>query len=208
MARLALFDALPDFGRPPSHRIEAAEVPVRPRLKVNTPAQPDIPGIVAAEVTRATAELEERLRGEHEAALLAEREAHAETLRQAEKTFADDAAALLTQRMVEMETHITDIVTSSAATLLTKFLSDDLQKRSIEMLAASIRTAFADGKAIGMRVQGPQSLYDALARAMPERAGSIDFTEADTLDLTVTIEGKLFETRLGEWSDAMSEFLR
>jgi hypothetical protein len=206
MARLALFDALPDFGRPPSHHV-ATETPVRPRLKASTPAQPDIPSIVAAEVARATAILEERLAAEHEAALLAEREIHAEALRQAEKTFADDAAALLTQRIVDMETRITDIVTSSAAPLLAKFLSDDLQKRSIEMLAASIRTAIADGQAIGMRVQGPQSLYDALARAMPERAGSIDFTEADTLDLTVTIEGNLFATRLGEWSNAMSEFL-
>lgn len=206
MARLALFDALPDFGRPPSHHVET-EAPVRPRLKPSTPAQPDIPSIVAAEVARATAILEERLAAEHETALLAEREAHSETLRQAEKTFSDDAAALLTQRMVEMETHITDMMTTSAATLLAKFLSDDLQKRSIEMLAASIRAAFADGKAVGMRVQGPQSLYDALARAMPERAGSIDFTQAETLDLTVTIEGNLFETRLGEWSGAMSEFL-
>jgi hypothetical protein len=46
-----------------------------------------------------------------------------------------------------------------------------------------------------------------LQQALGDRAGSFDFVEAPGLDLTVSIDGNLFETRLSEWSGAVQEIL-
>ena len=87
------------------------------------------------------------------------------------------------------------------------FLSDELAKRSLESLAQSIRAAVGDTEAVRIQVRGPQSLFETLQAALGERGGSFDYVEAPGLDLIVSIDGNLFETRLSEWAGAMQEIL-
>ncbi len=56
-------------------------------------------------------------------------------------------------------------------------------------------------------MRGPSSLFETLREALGSRAANLDFVEAAGLDLTVTIDETVFETRIAEWSSTLSEVL-
>lgn len=206
MASLRLFDALPDFGKLPG--MTAASQPIEsPEPDDIRPPEPDIGSIVQAEVERAEEALAQRLAEEHAAALQSLRIEHAAALADQATALGDVAGKTIAARLVDMETQVVARVTAAVARIVGGMLSDDLQKRSIESLAQAVHSAIADQEAVRIEVRGPQGLFAALADALPDRAGSIDYVERDGFDLTVTVDGDLFETRLGEWSTALSEIL-
>ena len=86
-------------------------------------------------------------------------------------------------------------------------VSDDLQKRSLEALARTIGEAVADNEAVRIGVRGPLSLFETLKTALGPRAANLDFVEMPGFDLTVAIDEAVFETRIAEWSAALSEAL-
>jgi hypothetical protein len=205
MATVRLFDALPDFAtqRP---RLAADNHAPPARGEAPTP-QPDIGAIVRNEVARAEQALAHRLTEEHEAALLAERERHDRNIAAQAQQLGDIASQMIAARFGSMEAEVVDHVTAAVARIVGGVLSEDLQRRSIETLARSVRSAIADRETIRIEVRGPQSLFEALAASLPERVGSIDYIEGSGFDLTVRVDGNLFETRLSEWSAALSEIL-
>lgn len=210
MAALALSDLLQDFGkRPPSAGQAVAGAQPRTAAAATARAAPEseLAAIIAVEVARAETALEQRLTEEHEAALAAERERHKAEIEALLQRFGGEAAALIDTGIAAMEERVGALATTGAARLISGILTEDLQKRALDSLAGSIRTAIADREAVRIRISGPQSLFAALAAALPDRAASFDYTEAPGFDLTVTIDGDIFETRLSEWSTALSEIL-
>lgn len=210
MAVLALSDLLQDFGkRPPLAAQAAAGIPKPAAVasRSHATSELDLAAMIAAEVARAEAALEQRLAQEHEAALAAQREHHATEIEMLHQRYGGEAAGLIDTGIAAMEERICALATTGAARLISGLLTQDLQKRALESLAGSIRAAIADRDAIRIRVSGPQSLFAELAATLPERAGNFDYAEAPGFDLTVTIDGDIFETRLSEWSVALSEIL-
>jgi hypothetical protein len=213
MAALALFDVLTDFGKRPQ-RTGAPQPSAEQRqdassVAFSTPAAPppDLSEIIAAEVTRAERALEQRLSLAHEAALEAERQAHSAEIETLMRRFGGEAGELITAQITEMESRLGDLTTSATARILGGFLSEELARRSLDALARAIRDAVGDAEAVRIQVRGPQSLFETLQSAFGDRAGSFDYVEAPGLDLTVSIDGNLFETRLSEWSGVMQEIL-
>lgn len=202
---LALFDALPDFGKSAQPAFDAPQQ--RPEPVLDVAPKPDIAGIVRAEVAKAEAALEQRLTLEHSAVLEAQSQEHAAEIEVMLRRFGENAGAMIAMRIEEMETRIGDLATATAARILGTVLSEELQKRSVESLARSIRAALSDTEAVRIKVQGPQSLFETLREALADRAASLDYTETPGFDLTVSVDGTLFETRLSEWSAALSEVL-
>jgi hypothetical protein len=213
MAALALFDVLTDFGRQlprsgtPQPSADQRQDAPETAFSAPTAPAPDLSEIIAAEVARAEAAVEQRLALAHEAALEAERQAHAAEIETLMRRFGEEAGNIVSTRFAEMETRLGELATSAAARILSGFLSEELAKRSLDSLARSIRAAIGDAEAVRIQVRGPQSLFEALQAALGERAGSFDYVEAPGLDLTVSIDGNLFETRLSEWSGAIQEIL-
>jgi hypothetical protein len=213
MAALALFDVLTDFGKRPQRT--GAPQPSAEQRQDASPAAfsgpaappPDLSEIIAAEVARAELALEQRLSLVHEAALEAERQAHAAEIETLMHRFGEEAGGIITARIVEMESRLGELTASATARILGGFLSEELARRSLDALARSIRAAIGDAEAVRIQVRGPQSLFETLQAALGDRAGSFDYIEAPGLDLTVSIDGNLFETRLSEWSGAMQEIL-
>ena len=205
MSIAALFERLTDFAPHAPAEVEPdfMEAPEFPRAVPEL----DIPAIVAAAVEEAEAALSERLAEEHEAALAAERERHAAEIAALGARLGAETGAAIAAEIGEMEARVVHLTTDAAARVIAGLVSDDIQKRSIEALAASILAAIADSDAVRIKVSGPQFMFDALAAAMGDRAGNIDFTESMGFDLSVSIDDNLFETRLGEWSAALSETL-
>lgn len=209
MAPHVLSDLLQDFGkRPPlaGHAVSSHQ-PAQPAPAPRPVPEPDISAIIAVEVARAETALEQRLSELHEAALAAERARHSAEIDLLQQRFGSAAAGQIEASMAAMEERIGALATTGVARLISGLLSDDLQKRAIGSLAATIRAATGDREAVRIRISGPQSLYAALAAALPERAASLDHAEAPGFDLTVTIDGDIFETRLSEWSAVLSEIV-
>lgn len=207
MSSAALFDLLPDFGtrtQRVSQPQAAADAPARPEQA--TP-QADIGTLIAEAVAQAEVTLAERLSVAHEAAMEAERQAHAEEARAFLESFGGDLGTAVTSRIGAMETRVTDLVAATVARIIGGVVSDDLQKRSLEALASAIREAVGDAEAVRIAVRGPLSLFETLKASLGPRAANLDFVEAPGFDLTVVIDEAVFETRMAEWSATLSEAL-
>lgn len=205
MSIAALFERLTDFAPHVPEEVET-EAPEAPEYPQAVP-EPDIPAIVAAAVADAEDALTARLNDEHAAALEAEREGHAAEIAALGARIGAETGTAIAARIDEMEARVVHLATDAAARIIAGLVSNDIQKRSIEGLATSILAAIADREAVRVKVSGPQFMFDALAAAMGDRAENIDFAESMGFDLSVSIDDNLFETRLGEWSHALSETL-
>lgn len=206
MAALALFDVLQDFGKRP-HRGGEVVPASEPRQHASPAPAPDVSEIVQAEVLRAEIALEARLSHAHEEALDAERRNHAAEVERMRREFGEQAGQAIAARLSEMESRVSELATAATARILAGLLSQDMQKRSLESLARSIRSAIGDADAVRIQIRGPQSLYEALRLSLADHADALDYVETPGFDLTVTIDGNLFETRLSEWSTAILEVL-
>ena len=212
MAAVDLFDVLQDFGAsPPPLPAAMAEPRPAPREAEGPPPvdwpRPDPAVDVQTEIARAEAALEERLTLAHSAELEELKLAHANELGSMLQNFGTSAGEAIATRMAEMESRIGEQSAAAATRILGAFLSEELQKRSLESLAQSIRTAVTDREAVRIEVRGPQSLFATLSEALGDRAGEFDFIEAPGFDLVVNIDGNLLETRLSEWAAVLSDIL-
>jgi hypothetical protein len=208
MPGFALSDALPDFGS--RARTAAAAPAARPEpfleATATTPAV-DLAATVADAVAKAEAAVADQLSAIYEATLQAERDNHANERDQLSRSLGAQAAALIETRFAEMQQQLVQLTTTAAARILGGVLTEAMQKRAIDALAAVIADAVRDSDAVRIRVHGPQSLFEALSAALGELAPNIDFTERPSLDLTVGIDSNLYETRLAEWSSAVAGVL-
>jgi hypothetical protein len=201
---LALFDVLEDFGTRP--QTAAGSFPTQARAEP-APRQQSIEEIVRAEVSKAEAALEERLSLAHATEIEVLRQEHAAQIDEIFRAIGETSGETIALRIGEMEERIGHQAATSAARILGSFLSEELQRRSMESLARSIRAAVEERETYRIDIRGPQSLCEALQTALGEHAGNFGFVEAPGFDLSVTIDGNLFETRLSEWSAALSEIL-
>jgi hypothetical protein len=203
-----LSDALTDFASaPPARSFAAAPEIVQELPQVQPPAieQPDIDELLAAEAERVRLEVTEKLNAEHEVALEAERQRHAEEMSALSSRFGADAAGMIEKRFGEVETRLVALTSSVTARILGACLSDEIRERSLASLADKIRAALADNEAVRIRVRGTPALCEAIELSLGGHADQVDFGVADGFDLSVTIDDSIFETRLTEWSAAMAE---
>jgi hypothetical protein len=211
MTAPALFDALKDFGTRPSTAAgafsAAGAFPAQARTEPPAPPPPSMEDIVRAEVARAEAALEERLALAHAAEVEALRQEHAAVVDEIFRAIGETSGETIALRLREMEERIGQQAATAAARILGSFLSEELQKRSMESLARSIRAAVEERESFRIDIRGPQSLFEALRNALGDQAGNFGYVEAPGFDLSVTIDGNLFETRLSEWSAILSEIL-
>jgi len=207
MASAALFDLLPDFGARTQRAGQSPHAAVAEPTPDTPAPQADIGALIAEAVIDAEAALEARLAIAHEAALEAERRASADEARAFLEGFGGDLGAAVAARIDAMEAKVSDLVGATVARIIGGIVSDDLQKRSLEALAGTIREAVGDSEAVRIAVRGPLSLFETLKARLGPRAANLDFVEAPGFDLTVAIDETVFETRMAEWSSALSEAL-
>lgn len=199
MSAAALWDLLPDFGAANDHARHPAAQPAPDK-----PAEPDVDALVEAAVARAEAALAARLSEAHQAQLAAEREAAATDAQALMESLGSDIGALISDRLERLQEHICDTMGAAAGRILGGVLSDTLRERSLAALAATIASAIDDPDAVRIQVRGPAHLFEALCTALGERAEKLDFVEAPGFDLTVSVNETVIETRMGEWSAALS----
>ena len=208
MASPAIADLLTDFA-PARGRVAASlpQAPARASAPEPAPEKPNVEAIVAEAVARAERETADRLEQAHREALQAEREAYARELEALNVRQGEELAARITAAMQEAERQLISVSSEAAARVLSHFLSEQIVGRAVAELARTIRIAVADADGLRIRVRGPQSLFLPLEAAMGDLSKYLEFTESPGADLTVTINETLFETRLADWSTALSEVM-
>lgn len=208
MRALSLAEALPDFGRAAVTAFAAN--PPRPQ-PTPEPEPRDVSTSDAewqARLDRAVADAQARAAISLQEALEAERErlaeAHRIELEAVSRDFATTMGETIAARLQEVEDRVAHITTSAAARLLSGVLTEALATRSVARMEAVLRTAIEDREAVSIVVRGPASLYEPLRSAMGDHADRMRFVEAPTPDLSVSIDETVYETRLAEWSDALT----
>ncbi len=211
MSALALLDALPDFGarqRPP---VAAGERPLErtpdPAPRAAEPLRNLENDRIAAAVAHAEAALAERLATEHAEERAAHEARHALELQQVQTELGENAARMIGERFAELEAQVVTLVSSTVARILGVSLSEDVKSRAIDELRRSIAAAVGDRETVRIHVRGPVSLYRALEPGLGRFAEQVEFSEAAGFDLSVSVDNTLFETRMAEWSSALSEVL-
>lgn len=211
MTALALVDALPDFGALQRAPLLASERPPERNagLVPRPPEQPRSLEVerMASAVVQAEAALAERLAGEHAEERAAHEARHALELQQVQTELGEHAARLIGERFAELENNVVTLVSSAVARILGVSLSEDVKNGAIEELRRSIAAAVGDRESVRIHVSGPISLYRELKPGLGRFAEQVEFSEAAGFDLSVSVDNTLFETRMAEWSSALSEVL-
>lgn len=206
---LAIADLLPDFAPSPPRPAPAA-VTVPPRLELARSAPPpepapvDIDKIVAEAVAKAEADLAQRLEALYEERAAEDRIRHEEEMAALRTTLSVELASKAAAALSELERRAIEESTSICARILGQIVDEDVRNRAVAALATAVGNAVGDADAIRVRVSGPQSLFMPFAAAMGDHARHLEFVETDACDLTVSLDETLFETRLGEWSSALT----
>ncbi|MGE0500365.1 MAG: hypothetical protein AB7I79_01785 [Rhizobiaceae bacterium] len=204
MTAIALSDFLQDFGRR-AGSTEPVVMERRPHVVLAGPSPEEIETRIAAEVEKATEAAVEKLTRIYEDTLDVERRQHADEAARLRDAVGGEIGTLVSARLVEMEDNLVRMTTATAARVLAAFLGDALRKQALDRLADSIRDAARDRDAVRIVVRGPQSLHERLVAALGDRTESLEFVETAGIDLVVSIDGALFETRIAEWSAALAE---
>lgn len=204
MSATALSQLLPDFA-PIKQRNDPTAGNI-PHTTVSAP-QADIGQLIAEAVAEAEAALEARLTETHQRELAEIRQANADEAKTFMDTLGTDVGALIASRIDDMQSRTIELVSASAARIMSGILSEKLRERSISALGDTINKAMTENDASRIRIQGPASLFETLSSALGERAASLDFIEAPGFDLTITVDDAVIETRMSEWSTALSEIL-
>lgn len=209
MRARALSDALPDFG--------AAALSPRPAKLARPLPAPEPRGSATsdaewqARLDRAVEDTEARvaasLHERHASELEKLAEAHRAELETLSQDFATTMGETIAARLRELEDRVVDLTATSAARLLSGVLSDDLGRKSVARMVKVMRSALEDSDAVKIVVRGPASLYEPLRAAMGASSERMRFVEAPGADLSVSIDETVYETRLAEWSGALSEVI-
>lgn len=208
MSAAALFDLLPDFGtHPPRAERHAPPAPSADAPVQAPPAPVDVDALIAQAVAEAEAALEERLAGEHREELDRQRQADAAEATAFLESLGGDMGAAIATGLEAMERRLTASVGDAVARILGGVLGDELRARALEALARTISETAADADAVGIRVSGPVSLYEPLKAKLGAHADNLQFSEAPGFDLTLSIDDAVFESRMSEWSAALSEVM-
>ncbi|PLP56968.1 hypothetical protein CYK37_22230 [Mesorhizobium loti] len=207
MRQASLSDLLPDFGAPSLHGGAPAHALAESPTFADGPPAIDIDKLIAMAVAKAEDALETKLTAAFADQIEAERRTMAEEARALTEGLGGEIGQAVDQRMQQMEQHLHDLMGDAVARIIGGLLSDDLQKRSLLALEKVIRDTLADNEAARISIRGPLSLYEPLKATLGKRAASLDFAEATTVDLTLVVNETVVETRISEWSAALSEVL-
>lgn len=210
MPTLALADALPDFGdtQAPAIRHNAEKSSATaPATALQSRSDEREASKTADAIAKAEAAVAERLQQEYEEKLSAERQRHKQEVDELQQQLGEKAAETIAARFAGMERQTIEVTSALVARILGVTLSEELQNSAVEHLSQIITDALKDREAVRISVHGTGFFCEQLRTMLGERSAQVDFIEAPGLDLSIHIDESILETRLTEWSEALSEAL-
>ena len=173
------------------------------------PAMPevDIEAERAAAYQRGQQEAADTLALAHATELEEERVRHLEELNELRTRFEQDFSTTLAARFDQLAGDLIDTVGDHVARIVAPILEQALTDRMVAELSGAISATLTDQEGIRIAVSGSPTMHEAIAEALGERAQQLDFTPADSFDVTVRIDETVLATRLSEWAVSLREVL-
>lgn len=167
----------------------------------------DIEAERAAAFEEGSRQASEMLTATHQAELEAERSRHLDEINEMRTRFEQDVSTTLAARFDQLAEELSESIGEQVARVVAPFLERSLSEQMIEQLALAIAQVLADQDGVRIAVSGSPSMFEALKTALGDRAAQLDYTEADSFDLTVQLEDTVLSTRLSQWADTLREIL-
>jgi len=199
-ARLsALALLLPDFGQSAA----SAPAPTLGTAPAPSPALVDVEAVVAQAVASAERALRERLDAERRAELDALRAAHAAEIDRLHAEMGAGAAARIAAAFEALEAKLSADLSRAAGALLLPLIGEESARRSADALGAAVRSALeerrrANREPPAVAAKGPRAVWETLSARLEEAGIQARWEEAPGLDIAVSAEGEVWETRIGE----------
>jgi hypothetical protein len=146
----------------------------------------------AAAEQRAAADLQ-RLQVEHETHLAAERQ-----------KWRDEEASILQDRLGTALRRIEDDLAECVARILRPFIIESLRRQMIGELVEHVGTLVASHDMMAIMIAGPPDLIAVLQEKLAGLPIAIAYNESDGVDVRVTAEKTMIETRLKAWIDLIA----
>jgi hypothetical protein len=120
-------------------------------------------------------------------------------LSEARTQWADEEGARLVARMDKAIMEFRDVIATKVAEVLQSLVEPSIRQRMIEELLDAIELLTRQDATMFLKVEGPSDLLDAIRRQLPGASRSLDLVESDAVDVRVTAQDSVIETRLGAW---------
>jgi hypothetical protein len=109
----------------------------------------------------------------------------------------------LVRAMKDLEARLAE----TTARVLQPFLGSEIRRVAVAELVTAVETILARDKAARVEIVGPDDLLGIVRARLPDKVPAT-FTSCDTIDVRVTVDQTVLETRLGAWMAAIEEAVR
>lgn len=141
----------------------------------------------------------------HEEELRALAEQHAQQIRDFAAAHEQEVIGMIHRRFQEMTQALSQSLAEQTLQVLLPVFDEELCRRSVAMLAASVHDALQEAGVSEVVVRGPDHLYQQLKPFLDADGVESRFIETAGLDVSVEINETVLITRLAAWAQSLSE---
>ncbi len=132
---------------------------------------------------------------------------HAGELDELRATFEGQIASMVHERFEKLTRTLCDSLSENVLEILMPLLDEQIAKKTVDELSASIARAVSDKAVSEVVVKGPLRLFTALQRKLEPGGVTCRHEENDGVDIVVEVDGSVLASRLGVWKDGLAEVL-
>jgi hypothetical protein len=141
----------------------------------------------------------------HEEELTEIAQAHAADIEQMAAVHEDEVIGMIHRRFQEMTQALSQSLAEQTLQVLLPVFDEELCRRSIATLAASVHDALQETGISAVVVRGPANLYERLKPLFDDDGVESRFVETSLVDISVEINETVLVTRLAAWAQSLSE---
>jgi hypothetical protein len=108
-------------------------------------------------------------------------------------------AELIASELEKIEQRVSDCVSR----ILQPLLAEQIRSRAVDELARSLGAMLSKGEFAKITISGPQDLLSAMEARLDGSQAGLSFEVADGVELSVSADDTILETRIGSWGETI-----
>ena len=208
-----LASLLADFSAPNDGRTSGLELLRTAKIVPDAEPEPQKPivdrqaELVRSAEARVRAEERETARKELEEAIVREEVRHAEDMNVQREIWVEQQAMQMSTQIVEALGRIEAVISERTANVLRPLVSEAFRQQSLDELKDVLATLLSDSDVGLIRISGPQDLLSAMRSHLGSHERAIEFSPAETVEVSVIADDTTIQTRLDSWSRRLAQAL-
>ncbi len=208
-----LASLLADFSAPADGRTSGLELLRTAKIVPDAEPEPQKPivdrqaELVRSAEARVRAEERESARKELEEAIAREEVRHAEDMNVQREIWVEQQAMQISTQIAEALGRIEAVISERTANVLRPLVSEAFRQQSLDELKDVLATLLSDSDVGLIRISGPQDLLSAMRLHLGSHERAIEFSPAETVEVSVIADDTTIQTRLDSWSRRLAQAL-